>query len=616
MTALHQQLSDVTERIAERSRPTRDRYLGRMKDAAGQWPKRNALGCTNFAHGLAAAPDKDKILLRQEPAPNLGIVTAYNDMLSAHSPYGRYPDLIKQSARQYGAVAQVAGGTPAMCDGVTQGYAGMEMSLFSRDAIAMSTGIALSHDTMDAVLYLGICDKIVPGLFIGAMRFGYLPGVFVPSGPMASGISNGEKAMVRQRFAEGKATRDELMDSELAAYHSEGTCTFYGTANSNQMMMEFMGLHVPGAAFVPPYGGLRDKLTDYAVGRAVANTQLKGEYLPMYEVIDERAIVNAMIALCATGGSTNHTIHLVAMARAAGIRIDWSDFNDISAVIPLIAKIYPSGQADVNQFHAAGGVGTIIGELIDAGLIHADIPTITGKGLAGYAEEPFLDGDALSWRASPKPGVAEDIISPVDAPFRKEGGLRLVSGKLGRAIVKTSAVAEEKWEVKAPCMIFDSQEGVQQAFKAGELDKDVIVVVRFQGPKANGMPELHKLLPPLSSLQDRGFKVALVTDGRLSGASGKVPAALHVSPETLGGGPLGKLREGDVVHLHCGEGVLTVDIDDAEWDAREQVQLSATVAESQFGLGRELFMVFRETALAAEEGACVFRSECDEEVAQ
>ncbi|MCB1754571.1 MAG: phosphogluconate dehydratase [Gammaproteobacteria bacterium] len=610
MSEIKQGILDVTERIQQRSRDSRERYLQRMKNAAADWPRRHALGCTNIAHGLAAAPSGDKILLMQEKPPNLGIVTAYNDMLSAHSPYGRYPPLIKDYARQYNAVAMVAGGTPAMCDGVTQGYAGMELSLFSRDLIAMSTGVALSHNTMDAAMFLGICDKIVPGLLIGALRFGHLPAVFIPSGPMSSGISNSDKAMVRQRFAEGKATREELLESELAAYHDVGTCTFYGTANSNQMLMEVMGLHIPGAAFVPPIGQLRDRLTEAAVARLIEMTALRGEYLPLCELVDEKAIVNAIIGLLATGGSTNHTIHLVAMARAAGIRINWDDFSDLSALIPLIAKIYPSGKADVNQFHAAGGIGTVIGELLGAGLLHGDIKTVTGKGLGDYASEPYLDDEQLRWRPSPKAGVAADIIAPADQPYRKEGGLVLLSGKLGRAVAKTSAVDEDKWRVCAPCRIFDSQEAFQNAFKNAELETDVVVVVRFQGPKANGMPELHKLLPPLSSLQDRGFRVALVTDGRLSGASGKVPAALHVSPECLSGGPLAKLRDGDVVLLDCAQGVLTVEIDDDAWQARCNASPGPLLEESRFGTGRELFAMFREKAGDAEEGACVFETEC------
>lgn len=609
MTAVRQGIVDVTERIGERSRKSRELYVKNMKAQVQGWPRRNALGCTNIAHGLAAAPAGDKIFLRKEHLPNIGIVTSYNDMLSAHSPYARYPDLIKSAAREQNAVAQVAGGTPAMCDGVTQGYDGMELSLFSRDLIAMSTGLALSHDTMDAAMYLGICDKIVPGLLIGALRFGYLPGIFVPSGPMSTGISNGEKVAVRQRYAEGKASRQELLDSELASYHSSGTCTFYGTANSNQMMMEIMGLHVPGAAFVPPDGGLRDELTKQAVKSVLALTSLKGQYTPIYELIDEKAIVNAIIGLMATGGSTNHTIHLVAIARAAGIEINWDDFSDLSSLIPFIAKIYPSGEADINQFHAAGGMGSVIHELLNAGLVHEDVKTVAGTGLSAYAKEPYLNSGTLSFRDSPKAGDAENILASADEPFRKEGGLKLLAGNLGRAVSKVSAVAEDKMLIEAPCRIFHNQEDVHTAFSAGELDKDVIVVVRFQGPQANGMPELHKLMPALSSLQSRGFKVALVTDGRLSGASGKVPSAIHVSPESYCGGPLAKLQDGDTVTVNCLNGTLNADVSPEDWAARELAQDDAAHALSGFGTGRELFSMFRKSATSAEDGACTFESE-------
>lgn len=607
MAHLHSVVDAVTSRVSDQSKASRKSYLDHVTKSVGERAARHALGCTNLAHGLAAAPAEDKIMMRQERRPNLGIVTAYNDMLSAHTPYARYPELIKNAARTYGATAQVAGGVPAMCDGITQGEPGMELSLFSRDLIAMSTGIALSHNTFDAALYLGVCDKIVPGLLIGALRFGHMPSVFVPAGPMASGISNHEKAKVRQLYAEGKADRDQLLQSEMAAYHSEGTCTFYGTANSNQLLMEVMGLHVPGAAFAPPQGELRDALTIEAVKKAVSMTDSGGKYQPISDVIDVKAIINGMVGLLATGGSTNHTIHLVAIARAAGIKIDWQDFTELSSVVPLIAKIYPNGPADINQFHAAGGAGTVIGELLATGLLHEDVTTVNGKGLSQYALEPSLSNEQLSWTPSPAPGLATDIISDVSTPFRKEGGVKLLEGNLGRAVVKISAVAEEHWRVEAPCLVFDSQEDVQAAFKEGLLDRDVVVVVRFQGPRANGMPELHKLMPVLGVLQDRGLSVALVTDGRLSGASGKVLSAIHASPEALAEGPLAKLRNGDIIRLDCIKGELTALIDAAEWDSRE-IMTRESDAQS-FGFGRELFAAFREKTGTAEQGACVFDAE-------
>jgi len=606
MAILNSVVDRVTDRIIKRSEQSRGLYLSRMQDAL-KHTGRHGLGCTNLAHGLASAPAGDKIMLRQERPPNLGIVTAYNDMLSAHSPYARYPDLIKESARAKGAVAQVAGATPAMCDGVTQGEPGMELSLFSRDLIAMGTAVALSHNVFDGALYLGICDKIVPGLLIGALRFGHLPAVFVPSGPMGTGISNSEKAKVRQRYAEGKASRDELLESELSAYHSEGTCTFYGTANSNQMLMEIMGLHVPGAAFVPPQGNLRDALTDRAVSQLLAMTKTGGNYKPLSDVIDERAVVNGMIGLMATGGSTNHTIHLVAMARAAGIQIDWNDFSDLSDVVPLIAKVYPNGQADINQFHAAGGVGSVIRELLGAGLLHESVETVTGTGLGDYAQEPFMSDEVLTWRESPAAGDNDDILSTVDAPFRHEGGIKLLAGNLGRAVTKVSAVDPANWLIEAECRIFDSQEDAQASFKAGELDHDVVVVVRFQGPKANGMPELHKLMPMLGVLQDRGHRVALVTDGRLSGASGKVPTAIHMTPECMVGGGLSLLRDGDIVRVDCETGEVNALVDDEVWKNRTQ-ELTPSEAAG-FGFGRELFSAFRNNVGDAELGACSFDAE-------
>ncbi|PID46741.1 MAG: phosphogluconate dehydratase [Proteobacteria bacterium] len=605
MAILNSVVSGVTERIVKRSERSRALYLRRMQEAL-KHSGRQSLGCTNLAHGLAAAPEGDKILLKQERPPNLGIVTAYNDMLSAHSPYARYPALIKQAARHNHAVAQVAGATPAMCDGVTQGEPGMELSLFSRDLIAMSTVVALSHNIFDGAMYLGICDKIVPGLLIGALRFGYLPAIFIPSGPMDSGISNSDKARVRQRYAEGKASRDELLESELAAYHSEGTCTFYGTANSNQMLMEIMGLHVPGAAFVPPYGDLRDALTREAVSKLLAMTKGAGDYKPLMDVLDERTIVNGMIGLMATGGSTNHTIHLVAMARAAGIQIDWNDFNDLSEVIPMLARVYPNGQADINQFHAVGGVGSVIRELLSAGLLHEDVETVSGTGLSAYAQEPYLQDGVLTWRDSPLAGNSE-ILATVEQPFSDKGGIKLMSGNLGRAVTKVSAVDPANWLIEAPCRLFDSQEAVQAAFKAGELDRDVVVVVRFQGPKANGMPELHKLMPVLGVLQDRGYRVALVTDGRLSGASGKVPTVIHMTPECIKGAGLSLLRDGDRVRVDCTTGAVNALVDDEVWN-RRQPQITHTTA-SHFGMGRELFAAFRNNVGDAERGACSFDAE-------
>jgi phosphogluconate dehydratase len=528
-------------------------------------------------------------------------------MLTAHSPYGRYPDMIKASARQRGVVAQVAGATPAMCDGVTQGEPGMELSLFSRDLIAMSTAIALSHNVFDGAMYLGICDKIVPGLLIGALRFGHLPAIFIPSGPMGTGISNSDKAKVRQRYAEGKASRDELLESELSAYHSEGTCTFYGTANSNQMLMEIMGLHVPGAAFVPPQGNLRDALTDRAVEQLIGMTKNGGNYKPLSDIIDERAVVNGMIGLMATGGSTNHTIHLVAIARAAGIQIDWNDFNDLSEVVPLIAKVYPNGQADINQFHAAGGVGSVIRELLASGLLHENVDTVAGTSLGDYAQEPLMTEGVLTWHESPAAGDQDDILATVAAPFRDKGGIKLLEGNLGRAVTKISAVDPANWLIEAECRIFDSQEDAQASFKAGELDHDVVLVVRFQGPKANGMPELHKLMPMLGVLQDRGHRVALVTDGRLSGASGKVPTAIHMTPECMVGGGLSLLRDGDVVRVDCETGAVNALVDDETWKNRTQELTPSEVAG--FGFGRELFSAFRNNVGDAEQGACTFDAE-------
>ncbi|MEM7376860.1 MAG: phosphogluconate dehydratase [Pseudomonadota bacterium] len=611
MTALNPTLRDVTDRIRERSATSRSAYLAAAEQAASTWPARQALSCTNVAHGLAAAPANDKLRLREIKPANLAIVTSYNDMLSAHQPYGRYPEILKQAAREAGAVAQIASGVPAMCDGITQGQPGMELSLFSRDVIALSSAVGLSHNTFDGALWLGVCDKIVPGLLIAALRFGHLPSVFVPAGPMGSGISNSEKSRVRQRFYAGEATREELLSSELAAYHSAGTCTFYGTANSNQLLMEFMGLHLPGAAFVPHDSGLRDALSAKAATQLVSLTASAGAYRPISQIVDERALVNAIVGLLATGGSSNHTIHLVAMARAAGLVVDWDDFDALSRVVPLLARVYPNGEADINQFHAAGGVGTVLNQLLQQGLLHADVKTVVGDSLADYAQEPLSEDGRLILKPSPDPGQAPDIIASADAPFAAEGGLRLVAGNLGRAVVKVSAVDPTRHVIEAPARVFDSQAAVHEAFASGELNRDVVVVVRGQGPRANGMPELHKLMPPLSILQDKGFRVALVTDGRLSGASGNVPAALHVSPEAAAGGAIARVCNGDTVRLDCEAGRLSVCVTDDVLAQREP----CSVAASEPGLGREMFAVFRNTVNGAEQGASVVRTECDTEEA-
>jgi phosphogluconate dehydratase len=591
-------MSAVTERVIERSRATRRAYLDLIAREREAGVDRPNLSCGNLAHGFAAAGE-DKTAIRGGRAMNIGIVTAYNDMLSAHQPYGRYPDQIKLFAREAGATAQVAGGVPAMCDGVTQGQRGMELSLFSRDTIALSTAIALSHGMFEGAALLGICDKIVPGLLIGALRFGHLPAILVPAGPMPSGLANKEKQRIRQLYAEGKAGRAELLDAEAASYHGAGTCTFYGTANSNQMMMEVMGLHIPGAAFVNPGTKLRQELTRAAIHRLAEIGRSGNDYRPLGRVIDEKAIVNAAVGLLATGGSTNHALHLPAIARAAGIAIDWEDFDRLSSVVPLIARIYPNGSGDVNQFHAAGGMAFTIATLLDARLLHRDVMTVAGESLEEYAREPRLEGDALSWQAPPPQSLDETMLRPVSDPFNPEGGMRLVQGNLGRATFKTSAVDPSRLTIEAPARVFSDQDQVLAAFKAGELDRDVVVVVRFQGPKANGMPELHKLTPSLGVLQDRGFKVALVTDGRMSGASGKVPAAIHVSPEALGGGPLAKLRDGDMIRLCAGRGELSALVDEDEWHARE----AASAPPPPLGTGRELFALMRHGADGAERGA-------------
>lgn len=595
----------VTEHIRERSVTTRLEYLKRLEAMAQRKPGLDRMGCANVAHSFAAMPDNDKFRVMAERAPNIGIITAYNDMLSAHAPYQRYPDIIKDEARKQGATAQVAGGVPAMCDGITQGTSGMELSLFSRDVIAMSAAVGLSHDVFDAALMLGICDKIVPGLLIGALHFGHLPVVFVPAGPMTSGLSNSEKSHMRVLAAEGKVGRKELLEAESKAYHGQGTCTFYGTANSNQMLLEAMGLHVPGAAFINPGSDFRDELTREAV-RSVLRLVKSKEYTPIGQLIDERCIVNAMVALLATGGSTNHLIHWVAVARAAGIMINWDDFCALSNVVPLIARVYPNGEADVNAFQEAGGPGYVIRELLDSGLMHEDVVTVRQKGLREFTGIPGMEGTTLVWNVA---GASKDesVVRPVSAPFSSNGGIKVLRGNLGRSVIKTSAVEADAHVIEAPAKVFDSQEELQKAFAAGELDRNVICVVRWQGPHANGMPELHKLTPPLKALQGRGFEVALVTDGRMSGASGKVPAAIHVSPEAAAGGPLAKVRDGDVIRLDAINGELQVLIDDAEWTAREPSHMPQSLRVSNAtGLGRDLFAGMRHNVTSAEEGACTW----------
>ncbi|MET9782320.1 phosphogluconate dehydratase [Nocardiopsis alba] len=597
---VHPVVDEVTRRLAERSAPTRSAYLERIREAVRRGPARTSLGCANLAHGFAACGVGDKLALSGDVTPNVAIVSAYNDMLSAHQPLGAYPEIIKAAVSEAGGVAQFAGGVPAMCDGITQGREGMELSLFSRDVIAMATAVALSHDMFDGALMLGVCDKIVPGLLIGALSFGHLPVAFVPAGPMPSGLPNKEKARVRQRFAAGEVGRTELLQAESAAYHAPGTCTFYGTANSNQVLMEVMGLHLPGATFEQPGSPLRDALTAETARRVLGNTALGEDHVPLGEQIDERAIANAVVALLATGGSTNHTLHLVAIARAAGIHLTWDDFADLSAVVPLLTRMYPNGAADVNRFHEVGGMAFLISTLLDAGLLHEDVRTLVGRGLDRYRRVPRLEGSAPVWTEGPKESADTTVLRGVEEPFAPDGGLRMLSGNLGRAVVKVSAVATERHVVEAPARVFGDQAELQEAFAAGELTGDFVAVVRFQGPRANGMPELHKLTPPLAVLQDRGQKVALVTDGRMSGASGKVPAAIHVSPEAEAGGPLARVRDGDIVRLDANRGTLEVlaDLDGRE-DARPSVSSAA-------GTGRELFSVLRGAVGPAEAGAGVF----------
>ena len=600
--ALHPKVSEITARIAARSRPTREAYLAQLHAASTREPGQDRMGCANVAHAFAGMPLDDRFKVVTERRPNIGIVTAYNDMLSAHTPLQAYPAFIKDEARKLGATAQVAGGVPAMCDGVTQGTSGMELSLFSRDVIAMGTAVALSHDMFDAALMLGVCDKIVPGLLIGALHFGHLPMVFVPAGPMTSGIPNKEKAHVREQAAQGLVGRDALLESEFKSYHSPGTCTFYGTANSNQLLLEAMGLHVPGTAFVNPGNALREELTREAA-RTVLGIIKARRFAPIGLIVDERAIVNAMVALLATGGSTNHLIHWVAVAHSAGIVIDWNDFSDLSDVVPTLAHVYPNGSADVNQFQAAGGPGYIIRELLDAGFMHEDVLTVREGGIREYTREPAMAGAVLAWHEL---GSSKDeaIVRPAAKPFSATGGLKLLTGNLGRSVIKVSAVPDDRHVIEAPARVFDSQEALHLAFNAGELERDVVCVVRWQGPQANGMPELHKLTPPLAVLQGKGFKVALVTDGRMSGASGKVPAAIHVSPEAAAGGPLAKVRDGDLIRVDAVTGELNVLVADAEWAARPADTMPAELrAGNAVGMGRELFTGMRRRALTAEEGA-------------
>lgn len=587
-------VAEITRRIEERSEDARRSYLEKCREMASR-PRRDGLSCGNLAHGFAAADAGDKLRIRTG-GRNIGIVTAYNDMLSAHAPYKDYPDLIKEAARAAGGTAQVAGGTPAMCDGVTQGQDGMELSLFSRDVIAMATAVALTHDMFDAALCLGICDKIIPGLTIGALSFGHLPVLMVPAGPMTSGLPNKEKARIRGLFAQGKIGREELLEGEMASYHSKGTCTFYGTANSNQMMMEMMGLHLPGAAFINPGTPLRAALTREAAAHVI-NVGPDGA---MSRVVSAGSFVNAIVGLLATGGSTNHTMHLVAMARAAGVILTWEDFADLSRLVPLLARVYPNGAADVNHFHAAGGMAFVIHELLCHDLLATDVITAVGPGMSAYTQEPFLEDGELVWRDGPRRSLNEDILRPVSNPFAAQGGLKLLKGNLGQSVIKTSAVAPEHRKVRAPAIIFEDQNEFLARFKAGDLERDFVAVVRFQGPAANGMPELHKLSPPLSVLQDKGYSVALVTDGRMSGASGKTPAAIHVTPEALRDGPLARLRDGDIIHLDAEEGLLEAEVDGLA--AREPAQHRRN---SHDGLGRELFGGFREKVSPANEGASV-----------
>ncbi|SCB61037.1 6-phosphogluconate dehydratase [Rhizobium aethiopicum] len=600
----HARISAITDRIVERSKPTRERYLERLRAAASKGVQRSVLGCANLAHGFAVCSPAEKDALAGDRIANLGIITAYNDMLSAHQPFETYPAIIREAAAEAGGVAQVAGGVPAMCDGVTQGQPGMELSLFSRDLIAMSAGVGLSHNMFDAALFLGVCDKIVPGLVIAALSFGHLPSIFVPAGPMTTGLPNDEKSRVRQLFAEGKVGRAELLEAESKSYHGPGTCTFYGTANSNQMLMEIMGFHMPGSSFINPGTPLREALTREAAKRALAITALGNEFTPAGEMIDERSVVNGVVGLHATGGSTNHTLHLVAMARAAGIQLTWQDIAELSEVVPLLARVYPNGLADVNHFQAAGGMGFLIKELLKHGLVHDDVRTVFGQGLEAYTVDARL-GENRTVLREPSPDKSHDpkVLSSIETPFQANGGLKMLRGNLGKAVIKISAVKPERHVIEAPAIVFHSQQELQDAFKEGKLNRDFVAVVRFQGPKANGMPELHKLTPPLGVLQDRGFRVALLTDGRMSGASGKVPAAIHVTPEAVDGGPIARIRDGDIIRLDAIKGTLEVLVDAADMAEREPV--SVDLSDNEFGMGRELFAPFRRAVGASDQGASV-----------
>jgi phosphogluconate dehydratase len=603
--SVHTTISAVTEAIVARSAETRRRYLDKIEAAIARQPKRKSLGCANIAHGFAACGPHDKHELRNGSGPNLGIVTAYNDMLSAHQPFETYPEIIRRAAREAGGTAQVAGGVPAMCDGVTQGETGMELSLFSRDVIALSTAVALSHQMFDAAVYLGVCDKIVPGLIMGALSFGHLPAVFIPAGPMTSGLPNDEKGKIRQLYAEGKVGRDALMEAEARSYHGPGTCTFYGTANSNQMLMEIMGLHLPGSTFVNPGTPLRDAITRASAKQALSITALGNSYTPIGRIYDEKAVVNGIVGLLATGGSTNHTMHIIAMAAAAGIAVTWKDFAELSKVIPLITRVYPNGKADVNHFNAAGGMGFLIRELLSEGLLHEDVSTIMGTGLSGYTREARLGPDGeLAYAEASEASGDDSVLRPCGNPFQPTGGLNVLEGNIGAAVIKSSSIPADRHVIEAPARVFHSQEELHAAFKAGELNRDVVAVVRFQGPKANGMPELHRLTPPLAVLQDKGFRVALITDGRMSGASGKVPAAIHVTPEAVDGGPIAKIRDGDMIRLDADAGTLEVLVDAAEFGLRQPVQ--ADLAHNQSGTGRELFAAFRAITGSAAQGASIF----------
>ena len=602
---MHPVVARVTQRIVQRSADTRGAYLAGIDAMIARKPAQDRMGCANLAHAYAALPGSDKFKVTVEKAPNIGVVTAYNDMLSAHQPYQNYPAVLRDEAAKLGATVQVAGGVPAMCDGVTQGTPGMELSLFSRDAIAMATAVALSHDVFDGALLLGVCDKIVPGLLIGALHYGHLPCVFVPAGPMGTGLSNKDKSKVREQYAQGLVGRDELLKAESAAYHSPGTCTFYGTANTNQLLMEVMGLHLPGASFVNPYTPLRDALTREAAHQITRLTKQSGNFMPLGEIVDERSLVNSIVALHATGGSTNHTLHMPAIAMAAGIQLTWQDMADLSEVVPTLSHVYPNGKADINHFQAAGGMAFLIRELLEAGLLHENVNTVAGFGLSRYTREPFLVDGELVWRDGPIESLDETILRPVARAFSSEGGLRVMEGNLGRGVMKVSAVAPEHQIVEAPARVFQDQQELADAFKAGELEHDFVAVMRFQGPRSNGMPELHKMTPFLGVLQDRGFKVALITDGRMSGASGKIPAAIHVSPEAAVGGALARVRDGDMIRVDGVKGTLQLLVDEAEFAARTP---AVGTLSNAVGTGRELFAFMRQAFSSAEQGASTFTS--------